>query len=428
MNRKILIATVVTAALIAGHAERASADAFVGGLVGGFLGAAIGSNVRVQRRPSGTGVSAAVIQTRREIQTALNHFAWNAGVVDGVLGRQSRNAISQYQMYLGFPATGELTEFETRILLTGYQRAVVGGPHVAQIAASHPNGLRGVLNSVRDEMLGVNPQVQVAAPAAPAAPETPPATVAAPAAPAVPDFFRGPGAATAQVSLASHCNRVALVTSANGGLADITTMTDPVFALNEQFCLARGYAIAEGEALVAQIPGATPQAVAEQCAAMGPLLQSHVAALSVQPRDVVLAGVTQFILTSGMSTNDLAATARICLSSGYQTDDLTVALGSAMVLVALGEVSYGELPAHHLMQGIGAAQRRELAAEWFRASVPMDGAVTTDVAFRPGAEGRSRLIHAAVDAVMDGEMARPLAPLAPAAPAMTTPAPVAPTK
>jgi peptidoglycan hydrolase-like protein with peptidoglycan-binding domain len=425
MTKKVLTVTAVAAALIAGHAERASADAFVGGLVGGFLGATIGSNIRTQRQPAPSGVSASVRQLRRDIQTALNHFSWHVGVVDGVLGQQSRNAISQYQMYLGMPGTGELTEFQQQVLLVGYQRAVVGGPQITRIATTHPNGLRGVLNTVRDEMMGIAPQPQVvAAPQAPAAPQPEvPASVAAPAAPTVPNFFGGQGGAGTQVSLASHCNRVGLVTSANGGYADRGSMTDPVFALNEQFCLARSYAIADGESLVAQLSGTTPQDVALQCAGLEPLLSSHVAALSVQPREAVLAGVTQFVLTSGMTTTDLAATARICLSSGYQTDDLTIALGSALILVALGETSYGELPAHHLMQGIGTAERRELAVDWFRASVPMGGMATTEVAFQPGGEGRNDLIHAAVDAVSGQGMAQPLA-----VPPATVQTPAAPSK
>jgi hypothetical protein len=124
-----------------------------------------------------------------------------------------------------------------------------------------------------------------------------------------------------------------------------------------------------------------------------------------------------------MSATDLAGTARICLSSGYQTDNLTVAVGSALVLVALGETTYGELPAHHLMQGIGASQRRDLAAEWFNASLPNDAMTPTEVAFRPGPDDRNGLIRAAVNMVVSGGAApaqatlpMPSAPQQPAAP------------
>lgn len=399
MNLKSLTATALAATLIVGGTSRANADlgdAIAGGIIGGVIVGAIQNRTETRPRVTHTEAPSAARQLAREIQTALNRFLFNVGAPDGVIGRQTRAGISQYQAYLGFPATGELSEFERQVLITAHQRAITGSAQVTRIAASHPNGIRGLLDTVRDEMLGINqqPVVEAAAPA-----PVQPLVQTPAAAPAVPNFFAGQSGGGAQsVSLASHCNRVALVTSANGGYADLGTMTDPIFALNEQFCLARGYAIAEGEALVAQVPGATPQSIAQQCQGLEPLLRSHVAALSVQPRDTVLQGVTQFVLASGMTTNDLASTARICLSSGYLTDNLTIAVGSALVLVALGESSYGELPAHHLIQGIGAAQRRDLAADWFRASLPAGGAAITEVGFRPGPESRNALILAAVDA------------------------------
>ncbi|MCL4676758.1 MAG: peptidoglycan-binding protein, partial [Pararhodobacter sp.] len=465
---------------------------------------------------------------------ALNHFYFHVGTPDGVLGRQSRAGISQYQAYLSFPVTGELGEFERQVLITAYQRAIAGGAEVTRVSQRHPDGLRGLLEVVRDELrgggarmrtagaYGLPPEVadavdEIAASSDPSAEQlvqrsgfvqladlnadgrtdyiidtlvtgsafwcnaqactvqvfvstpdgyvrndfqsnsaipaafdclrsscrltdqgtttvaaagttapvggvAPPvaaaqpmvqnpmaaAPVAAAPAGAVPNFFGG-GARVQQTSLASHCNRVALVTSSNGGYIELGTMVDPIFALNEQFCLARGHAIAEGEALVAQIPGATPQGIATQCQGLEPLLQGHVAALSVQTPDLVLQGVTQFVLTSGMAASDLASTARICLSSGYMTDNQTVAIGSALVLVALGETSYGELPGHHLMQGIGASQRRDFAAQWLQSSLSTDGMTLTEVAFRPGPESRNALILAAVDAATGGGQQAPAA-------------------
>lgn len=542
MTKRILTATLVSAALIAGHADRASADAFVGGLIGGIIGGAIGANARP--RSGGSGVSSATREQNRAVQSALNFFGFDAGTPDGAFGPRTRNAISAYQIYLGFPATGQITEIERQILTTAHQRAQLGGPQVTRITARHRDGMRGLLEAQRDEMQGgrsrsagayglppeiadavdeiaassdptaeqlvqrtgfvqladingdgrndyildtsltgsafwcnaqacsvlvfvstpdgyarndfrtnnatpaafdclhsscrlndLGSTVAVAAPGGQAGTLAPPVASAQPlvqnpAAPpagavvaAVPNLLGG-GAAPAQVSLASHCNRVSLVTSSNGGLTDINTMTDPVFTLNEQFCLARGYAIAEGEAILAQYPSVTPQAVAEQCGVLATSMQANISALSLQSRDVVLAGVTQFVLTSGMNAADLATNARICLSSGYSTDNLPVAVGSALILTALGEVGYGELPAHHLMQGIGAAQRRDLASEWFTTSVPAAGAAVTTVGFQPGPSARNGLILAAVAGV-NGASVPSVGTVAPLV--VTTPAP-APTK
>lgn len=391
MTKKILTTTALVAAIITSGVGQASADigdAIAGGIIGGVIVGAIQRD-RQRTRTVAPVVSSAARQLARDVQTALNHFYFNVGAPDGVLGAQSRAGISQYQGYMGFPITGELAEFERQVLITAYQRAIYGGPQVTQVAQSHQDGLRGLLPTVRDEMLGVAPQGQTLV-AAPLAPQ-PEVTNGA-----MPNLV---GASPVLVSLASHCNRVSLVSSANGGLTDASTMTDPMFTLNEQFCLARGHAIAEGEAILAQYPALTPQAVTDQCAVLGNSLQASIAALSLQARDVVLAGVTQSVLTSGMSAADLATNARICLSNGYASDALPVAIGSALILVALGETAYGELPAHHLMQGIGAAQRRDLASEWFTASVPAAGAALTTVGFQPGPAARGALILAAVDGV-----------------------------
>lgn len=407
MTSKIFISTLLSAALISGSVGQASADigdAIVGGIIGGVIVNEVQRN-RARTPPRTVVVDTSARQQAREVQSALNHFYFNVGAPDGVLGPQSRAGISQYQSYLGFPMTGELTEFQRQVLISSYQRAQFGGPQVIQVSQSHPDGLRGLLRVVRDEMMGVpqTPSVTAAAPA-PIAPAAP-GTVAA----GMPNFLSG-GAQTQQVSLASHCNRVGLITSANGGYSDIGTLREPAFTLNEQFCLARSYAIADGEALMAQL-GVSAQDVAGQCAGIGGALQVQIAALSQQPRDVVLANTLQWTQTSGMSPRDLATNARICLSSGYATDDMAVALGSALILTALGETAYGELPAHHLMQGIGAGQRQDLATEWYHASVPVT--LTTEVAFQPGPAGRNQLILAAIDMANRGTATMP-APTAPA--------------
>lgn len=545
MKRNILTATALAATLMVGSLGQARADvgsAIAGGIIGGIIGGAIQQNQRRPRYVVSSRQSSAARQLARDIQTALNHFYFNVGTPDGVLGRQSRAGISQYQAYLSFPVTGELAEFERQVLITSYQRAIAGSPEITRISQRHRDGLRGVLESVRDEMMGGRGQARTAGAyglppevadavddiaassdpsadqlvqrsgfiqladlngdgrtdyiidtsvtgsafwcnaqactvqvfastpdgyvrndfqsnvstpasfncqrsscqltestptavavvgAAPAGGVAPPIAAAQPmvqnplaATPAaeagmMPNFF-GSAPRAQQASLASHCNRVALVTSSNGGYTELGTMTDPIFALNEQFCLARSYAIAEGEALVAQVPGATPHSVALQCQGLEGLLQTHVAALSIQPRNLVLQGVMQFVLNSGMNATDLAATARICLSSGYLTDNMTVAVGSALVLVTLGEAGYGELPGHHLMQGIGTPPQHNLAADWLRSSIPDAGVTAIDVSFAPGPSSRNGLILAAVDGVLGGAASQS----APVAPMFPTVAPV----
>jgi peptidoglycan hydrolase-like protein with peptidoglycan-binding domain len=204
------------------------------------------------------------------VQTALNHFGYPVGTPDGSLGPKSRSAISSYQATLGYPPTGQLTDYERTLLVTAYHRAVAGGPQVMQVMGTHPMGIKGLLLLQRDEMAGLPTQMpgqmagqmtgqgmavagamagagamMAAEPVQPVAPAPAlPALVAepapAPAAPALPSF------GGTLVSLSSHCNTIALKTNANGGYMTVANISDPAQALSEQFCLSRAAAIQQG--------------------------------------------------------------------------------------------------------------------------------------------------------------------------------------
>lgn len=233
------------------------------------------------------------------------------------------------------------------------------------------------------ELVGPDAPVMAAAPVAEPAP--PPAMVASLpslpvpsaqavvstpqtlAAPALPSFLGSGGGVT--VALSAHCNKVQLTTTQNGGLVTAAAMQDPNFALAEQFCLARSLSMAQGDELAASVPDFTPQQIAEQCLGFGPVLAQYVSALSLQPRDAVIQDVAAFALSTGMAPAQLAGTARICLGVGYARDNMDVAIGSALVLTALGEGGYAELPGHHLSQGFGATVRPDLALDWYDAAL-----------------------------------------------------------
>lgn len=532
--------TILTAAslLVAPAQQVAAQDGLVGGIIGGIIGGAIANDQRRRAaaqqpvRRAVPQVNTAQREQNRGVQTALNHFGFNVGTPDGSLGPRSRAGISQYQAFLGYAATGQLTDIERTILTTAHQRAIMGGPVVSQTVSSHPHGMRGMLILQRDEMMGHSPTrsagnyglppevaaavdeiarssdpsasqlversgfiqladingdgrtdyildtsvtgsafwcnaqactvrvfastpegyarndfqafnatpamftcqrgecsmtgsgssapVAVAAPAAPpaAAPALPvasaqavaanPGGAAAPAS-AMPNFFGGTAAAP---SLASHCNRTSLTTTNNGGYITSVTMSDPRLALSEQFCLARTYAIAEGEELAQQVPGVTPQQISAQCDAFGPSLKPFVAAMSLQDPADVLRDVSAFALQTGMSPAQLSGTAKICLSAGYRADNMDVAIGSGLLLVALGEPVYAELMGHHLAQGFGANTRLDLAKTWFATGL---GSGQRAV-YAAGQPDRDALIQNAVLALDGGTM--PAAPATPAAPAV----------
>lgn len=401
-----------------GPAQADGRDVVAGMIIGGIIGSAITNENNKKRaaksskaRTKAPTMSTAQREANREVQTALNYFGYPVGTADGSIGPRSRSAISQYQAFLGYPATGQLTEYERTILVTGYHRAVAGGPGIAGVVSTSVYGLKAVLVAQRDEMAGsgammaapmvVAPMVvapgSVAAAGVPAlVPEEPaieepePDMAAVVAAPALPSFMNPTGA---KGSLASACNQISLTTNTNGGFTTAEAMQDANFALAEQFCLARTYAMANSETLAQQVAGFTPDQIAEQCAAFGPVLKEHVAQVSLKPAEEVLAGVEGFILQSGMSPAQLSGTAKVCLGVGYTRDDMDVAIGSALLLTATGERGYGEFLGHHLSQGFGATLRPDLALGWYEMS--LDAMGQGGVVVAPGMEGRDALIRKA---------------------------------
>lgn len=424
MIYKLMTGAVLALSVAVIPAERVEADAgdFIAGAI---IGGIVGANAKKQRRTTtrrtyrkkSTRSSLPSTQEGKSIQASLNYFGFDAGSVDGQLGRKTRNAVSQYQAYLGYPVTGQLSAFEQNLLISSYNRAQAGGYAVQQQVAATPDGTRGLLKTYRAEMAGQSPAGNGAAPTttivvapqqvpqsgatmaatAPAAPLSGMSSLAAAVAPApdagtggLPNFL---GAGT-QASLASHCNTVSLITNTNGGFTTLASMTDPNVALNEQFCLARTYAIAESEELVSQIQGFTPDQIAQQCAGFGPAMKDKVAALSLKPREAVVQDVSAFVLTTGMSPAQLQGTAKICLGVGYRTDNMDVAVGSALLLYALGEGVYGELMGHHLSQGFGPAKRVDMAQSWYQAGLAAADSGAAAV-FVPGQPERTELIRAA---------------------------------
>jgi peptidoglycan hydrolase-like protein with peptidoglycan-binding domain len=387
-----MIAISASLAITAPAQVSADAGDFVAGaLVGGLVGhLATKENQRKksaaasQQKQSTTSTTYNTIpstQEGREIQTSLNYFGFNAGGVDGKLGKQSRNAVSSYQAYLGDPITGYLDPFEQNLLVSSYYRASAGGQAVQQQIAAQPDGTRGLLKVYRSEMAG-----ETAPAATPAAVQT---TAAVATASTLPNLV-GDGAP--QESLAAHCNKVSLLTNTNGGFTTQATMTDPNFALNEQFCLARTYAIAQGEERASKVAGYTSQQITEQCEAFGPVLESQVDALSYKSEPEVAQDVATFVAGTGMSRGQLQGTAEICLGVGYRTDNLQVAIASALVLYAMGDEVYGELIGHHLAQGYGVEQNTGLAQQWFDKSYAAHQA-GKQAAFAPGQPERNDLVH-----------------------------------
>ncbi len=207
---------------------------------------------------------------------------------------------------------------------------------------------------------------------------------------ALPNFMGG----SDQLSLASHCNNVSLVTNTNGGFTTADFIQDSNQALNEQFCLARTYAIAEGEQLMSSITGFSKEQIEGQCGQLGGAMKNEIAALSLKENGAVMSDVSNFVLKNKISPAQMTGTAKVCLSVGYRTDDMDVAVSSTLLLVALGNQPYAELLGHHLNNGFGATQRPDLATAWYGQAIEaLEGGATA--AFAPGQPERTGLLRKA---------------------------------
>ncbi|MFT3975275.1 MAG: peptidoglycan-binding domain-containing protein [Amaricoccus sp.] len=396
------LASAMALASVANPASAGDAGAFIGGVAAGVLGTLAVQHARepqrvvTQRTYIAPSVPSYHRESNRQVQSALNYFGFPAGVPDGVMGANSRAAIGQYQAFLSEPATGVLTDYQRVFLTSSYDRAISGGAATGQTIAAQGQGTRGLLIAYRQEQMGI--------PAAPVAPQqiapqqiapvpvvphpvvteaatagvteasatipatAPPAVAtASSAAPgAMPSFIAAPAAR----SMSDSCDRTAVATSRNGGpqIYKVGAKLDPVQAVNEQFCLARTYAIDDGQSLAATAQTFTAAEIQTQCEAFAPSMASYVGKLVDETPEQATDALRKFASGTGIPPAQLGANARICLGVGYRTDNPDVALASALVLVGLGEAAYDELVAYHLINGFGVAARGSLGVDWLNAA------------------------------------------------------------
>lgn len=314
------------------------------------------------------GMSAAQRQQNRDVQHALNAFAFPVGVADGVLGKRSRAAIGDYQAYMGYARTGQLTEAERNMLIGGWQafQRGEGSAYPAMMAAVGP---RGMLNAQRDpgfparfgDRAGGSYDLDGTWDNEPFLPQP-----ERQADGLIPDLQARDQAST---SAAARCELVVQTTRIQGGVVPAVNMTNPDQALSEKFCDARSFAITQSGSVAAgfQVSDAELEV---HCQSITTGLQSVVAALpDTQPAQVARMAQTAGA-SRGLSDQTMTMTyGQICLGLGYRLDNAEMALAGALVMMGTGAEPYAEVVGHHLREGFGVPAAPAAAVHYYTSAI-----------------------------------------------------------
>lgn len=428
-----LVAAVALSPITAAPASAQDARDVIGGLlIGGVIGAAIananqprprvvtpvqpqpqpGARPQQPQQPRIVRPAIPATQAGRQVQTALNYFGFDAGFVDGQVGPSTRRAVERYQASQGYPINGRsFPEPQAQHLISAYQWASNGG--AAQ------TGLRGqpLLGAYRQVLAGVspvptpqvtqpapnttvivNPATTTIVPAPGTAPQITTVATSAPTGGDVPNLFAG---ASTPV-LSSRCDAVALQGQANGGMMTLGNLSNPGFALSEQFCTARASAVNQGHDLTQAITGLSYADITAQCEGFATAVAAQTALVGTLSPQQAVGSAQGFAFTTGIPQAELAGTARVCLGVGYGADNMEMAMGSALMLVASGEPAYGELLGHHLREGYGVTANGSSAQDWYNISLTAVEAGAPAV-FSPSDAGRLPLIRQAVASALGGQ-------------------------
>ena len=122
------------------------------------------------------------------------------------------------------------------------------------------------------------------------------------------------------------------------------------------------------------------------------------ATLAGRPPAEVGAEVRAFLDGTGAQPAQMSGTARVCLGIGYSTDNAELAVGSALVLAALGEPAYGELVGYQVVTGAGLPSDCACGLDWMQASVDALDAGARPLVGDPAGD-RTAMLAAAIGAL-----------------------------
>jgi len=101
-----------------------SGDFIAGAIIGGIVGQNA-ETAKKRRRVYGKARTQSFenVEEIRDVQEALNFLGFDAGIVDGVFGSQTRKAIRGYQLAREFPVTGRLSDEGKAALAVDFRNA-----------------------------------------------------------------------------------------------------------------------------------------------------------------------------------------------------------------------------------------------------------------------------------------------------------------
>jgi len=290
---------------------------------GGFLAQLFGTGQSTRSQPQ---LSANQRRINRALQTALNFFEFDAGAVDGIMGRRSRAAVSAFQALMGYEETGRISRDESRFLLTAFNEIALKDEALAlkvKLELVDPQDLLKAFSI--DEIVVTDIEE-------PAAPEGPP-------------------------SMRFTCVNI----GASG----------PQDLLKAQFCNLRQLAMEQSDFMMeTSLSGQSAEPVAGECRLftleMGPQIEQLAGTASSE----VIPEMNLWVRRSGVSEEKLAGLSKTCLGVAYQQDNPEAALASLLVLSGLNRAIYAELTGYHLALGLGfEAPEPALAMGWMEAAV-----------------------------------------------------------
>ncbi len=291
---------------------------------GGFLSGLFGNN---QNNRAQQAANSAQRRANRSVQSALNFFGFDAGGLDGVLGRKSRGAINEFQTFMGYEPTGSLTREERRFLLSAFNEINVDDE---ALALKISLGLVSVQDLLKARAEG---EPEIAGTAEEPAPNVP-------------------------LSMRSLCINI----GASG----------PLDLVKAQFCNLRQLAIEQSDFLLeTSLTTTSLEPVIGECQNFTTEIQPQIELVEIEPATALLADMDLWFRRSGASKDKLFRQAQTCLGVAYRHDDPEAALASLLVLSGLKDPIFIELTGYHIAFGLGPNEALDMAQAqgWMEAAL-----------------------------------------------------------